>query len=41
MVRVPRELALLFTRDAAMARMSQSDKMAEILAARYVGSSPG
>lgn len=35
MVRVPRELAVLFTQDAAAASMSQSDRMTEILASLY------
>lgn len=32
---------MLFARDAATAGMSQSDKMTEILAARYVRPNPG
>jgi hypothetical protein len=40
MVRVPQELAVLFARDAVTSGMSQSDKMTEILAARYARSNP-
>jgi hypothetical protein len=40
-VRVPRELAVLFSRDAARAGMSQSDRMAEILTSLYASSVRG
>jgi hypothetical protein len=36
MVRVAPDLAALFTRDAAAAGVSQSDRMEEILAALYL-----
>ena len=38
MVRVPRELAVLFAQDATRAGISQSDRMAEILASLYASS---
>jgi len=39
MVRVPRDLAVLFAQDATRAGISQSDRMAEILTSLYA--SPG
>jgi hypothetical protein len=41
MVRVPRDLAVLFAQDATRAGISQSDRMAEILTALYAGSLRG
>jgi hypothetical protein len=41
MVRVPRDLAVLFAQDATKAGISQSDRMAEILNALYAGSTRG
>jgi hypothetical protein len=41
MVRVPRDLAVLFAQDATRAGISQSDRMAEILTALYASSSRG
>jgi hypothetical protein len=41
MVRVPRQLAVLFARDASHAGVSQSDRMAEILSSLYAGSLTG
>jgi hypothetical protein len=41
MVRVPRDLAVLFAQDAARAGISQSDLMAEILTSLYASSGMG
>lgn len=41
MVRVPRDLAVLFAQDATRAGMSQSDRMAEILTSLYAGPARG
>ena len=41
MVRVPRDLAVLFAQDAMRAGISQSDRMAEILTSLYASSGTG